>query len=412
MVARTHAGSPTPPHLHLAIELNSVEDLTNEVLATAYLLQQQIYTLENLAHATEERETTLLRQRSRLQDLLRLVTHMETTEVRATASLQETLVRTRTSKTIRSSNTFRLSNPALPFPGLASYISLAPPSSFCLDTTPPGDPGDPSESPSLADEKVDKNREGDGSEQGETPGNLDIVPKKQSVAGGDAENTPLQFASIKAEEGSDGDLAPRIDPCITTAGSVPSAGGMPQANRSVGEGVGRSRTETEPGAWHFEVDKRTKQEEKAEQPETAIGLDPRLLTAPAEGVRVQPAPTPFRARNERAGLQQDAADLEGSWRARKPTPSPRTRSGRWRERDAALQSQAHEDCAAPSAPTGGVPGPSEAARTKKGGKEMGRSSHGAGTQAKHPEHTPSPRKKRVSAARAEPSPPRKTDDST
>lgn len=395
-------------HLHSAVKPHSVEDLTNEVLATAYLLQQQIHALESLAHATEEREVTLLQQRSKLQELLRLVTHMETTEAHATASLQETLFRIRTGKVIRSLSTLRLSTPASPFPGLTSDMSLAPPSSFSLDVTPPrstggasdgelGGPGDVSESASLQDEKAAENCDGNGGEQSVTQGN--VGAGNQVDTDGEANvaaRTPSPLASIKAEEGSGGECVQKIDPSTANADAIVSSGGSAQANHSVGEDLGRDRVKTEPGAVLVEVDGQPQGKRREQQPETPIRFDPRLLSAPNEAIRVQSAPTPFKGRDEPAQPQKGAADAEGSWRARKPTPSSRTRSGRWREREVAPQNQAREPCATQSIPAG-VTGPSAAARTRKGGKK-GRSGDDAGTQRKRPQNTPSPRKVRVSGS--------------
>ena len=372
MPAQAHVAiqgdSPTPLHAHQHAPTPSLQHLTGEVLATAHLLQQQVRTLECLAHATEEREATLAQQRAKLQELLRLVTQMETAEIRATASLRDTLARVHAGRD--RSAAASLSFAALRLAastGLGEGSSTVPPSPLGgsgismkngggggggEDRVDPVDNPDPEGTTDPKDdvEACEAHGGGEGVGQrgeGEGMNGASKADETGSGAGGngDAEDAsqPLpQFASlrVRSEEGEcgcdedsskedhgapqgEGDVGVPLP--LAKADATASPGASASVSRLMDQdrrgGNGQATVGTELGAGRLDA-LGLKQAQGAEDGEEGLASDsrPENALARATGRQAEGAPMPSRQGNEPMEMRKAAAGSEGSWRACRRMP--------------------------------------------------------------------------------------------
>ncbi|KAM5537300.1 hypothetical protein V8D89_009030 [Ganoderma adspersum] len=449
MPAQTHAApaisiqgdSPTPLHLHLHLQSqsrsqspaqahSSIKHLTGEVLATAHQLQQQIRTLECLAHATEEREATLVQQRAKLQELLRLVTQMETAEVRATASLRDTLARVHAGRdrgaaalaALRLAGASASASPgASPCAGQgqglgesSSVVSPSPLGGSGGSGTRSGGGGgggdaDPvdnlhPESPSARSGAQAEEREanGGGERVGQPSGEAEGADGASEQAGSssgheeaeDASQPLPQFTSLRVkteDEESGGAPQEVVDAPLPQANAVtaPGASEPGVVDRDHGSEDGRTRGETEHGA---EEVKEVKDSEALAagdgRGEACRPLDRRPMSAPGGTTETKGSPVSSRQGNEPTDA---AAGSDGSWRARKRLPG---RNAKEQMRGASAEGVSRQEGSKTKGAQGDIDG------------------QAGGHQKRGGQRTPSPKKDQVPGDRVQPSPPKKAGESS
>ncbi|PIL26258.1 hypothetical protein GSI_12014 [Ganoderma sinense ZZ0214-1] len=433
-------------HAHAYSHSPSLQHLTGEVLATARLLQQQIRTLECLAHATEEREATLAQQRAKLQELLRLVTHMETAEVRATASLRDTLARVQAGRDRGAGALAALSLSASP--GMSPWAS--PPAAArgggggCGGGDGGGGGGgsgggegeaDPAnnldpESASVSPKKGPGAEEcegghdggdqrggqpGDGEGEGEgTDGTRKHKQASVSFGGhrdGEAEaedaSQPLpQFSSLRVKTEDEEPQRAQIQGApqeeevgapLPQASPVFSPGmgtSEPKVvDRDHGGEKGRARAKSEHGAGqdHGSNSKESKVAGDGERGVSNIAasrqLDRPRMSASGGAPSPQPgSPASSRQGNEPGDVSKAATGSDGSWRARKRMPG---RNGKEQTKGGVAEAESGQEGA------------------KGRGGQGDSDGQARGHQKRGGQRTPSPKKAQVPGDRMQPSPPKK-----
>ena len=447
--------SPTPLHFHLQAQSpaqahSSIKHLTGEVLATAHQLQQQIRTLECLAHATEEREATLVQQRAKLQELLRLVTQMETAEVRATASLRDTLARVRAGRDrgaaalaalrLAGASVSASASPgASPRPrqglGQEESSGVGSPAPLGGSGTESGGGGgggggegdaDPVDNPrpesasARHGARAEEHEANGGGRQGSQPGEGE-GPDGASTQGGASSKhgesedptQPLpQFTSLRVkieDEESGGAPQEVVGAPLPQADAVAAPGasetGVVDRDHDVEDE--RTRTETEHGAGEV------KQVEEVQAAGVGRGeacrpLDRGPMSAPGGTSETKGSPVSSRQGNEPTDA---AVGSDGSWRARKRMPGRNAKEQMRGGKHSGVPTKDNAGCADAPTTASAEPGSRQEGPKTKGAKGDSDGQAG-GHQKRGGQRTPSPKKDQVPGDRVLPSPPKKAGESS